>query len=166
MVKIPEPKPGRVIRYEYLWRRQALRGQDTAEKDRPACIIVAVHRAQGDTRVLLLPITRSAPTGGDAAYEIPLRLKEHLGLDADRSWIVLSEANIDIWPSPDLRPIPGRPGVMEYGLLPQKLVNALREAVLNAILAKRMQATDREAADPTEQPDLSDFTDGWQPSKP
>lgn len=161
MARIPEAKPGRVIRYEYLWRRQALKGQETAEKERPACIVLAVRNEAGTTRVLIVPITHAAPRPGEPACRIPPRVKQHLGLDDELSWIILSEANIDVWPSPDLRPIPGRNGVVDYGLLPQKLVNQLRETILAAIRERRLSATDREARDPAQEADLSSMN--WSP---
>ena len=37
---LPEPKPGLVIRYDYLWADDAAAGRD-AGKDRPACLIAA-----------------------------------------------------------------------------------------------------------------------------
>ena len=160
MAAIPEPKPGRVIRYQYLWRRRARRGHDTADKDRPACIVIALRKEQRDTRVMIVPITHSRLSPGEAAYEIPPRIKEHLRLDEQRSWIILSEVNIDVWPSPDLCLVPGRTDSFEYGLLPQKLVIELRQHVLTAILDKRLEATDREAADPAAKVDLSEFTRG------
>jgi len=38
------------------------------------------------------------------AVEISHETKRRLGLDDDRSWIVLTEANRFAWPGPDLRP--------------------------------------------------------------
>ena len=40
---------------------------------------------------------------GDA-IEIPLETKKRLGLDSERSWIMITEANEFVWPGPDLRP--------------------------------------------------------------
>ncbi|MBC7953556.1 MAG: hypothetical protein H7Z12_17275 [Rhodospirillaceae bacterium] len=143
---IPDARPGLVFRYEYLWKRQARAGRSVAEKERPACIVVALHRAEGDTRVVIVPITHSPPREGEPAVELPPRVKVHLGLDDSPSWIVLAEANIDIWPSPDMRPIPGRPGRFDYGLLPLKLLNQIRAVVLESIRAKRLDMVDRDTS--------------------
>jgi hypothetical protein len=35
-VKIPEPVPGLVIRYSYLWQSEFVSGRDEGSKDRPA----------------------------------------------------------------------------------------------------------------------------------
>ncbi|TWB37203.1 type II toxin-antitoxin system PemK/MazF family toxin [Nitrospirillum pindoramense] len=142
---LPDAKPGLVFRYEYVWKRQALAGKDIAEKERPACVVLSVDGVAGNRRVLIVPITTQAPGADTPALEVQLPVKRHLGLDADRSsWIILSEANIDAWPSPDMRPIPGIPGRVEYGLLPLRMVTALREAVLTALTEKRLAYVDRE----------------------
>jgi hypothetical protein len=36
------------------------------------------------------------------AVEIPLRVKEHLRLDSERSWVILNEVNVFTWPGFDL----------------------------------------------------------------
>ena len=53
------------------------------------------------------------------AVEIPPRVKEHLGLDEQRSWIVVNEGNRFPWPGFDLRKIP-RTGEFQYGFLPPR----------------------------------------------
>ena len=53
--------------------------------------------------------TRTARRSGPRwPVEIPAPVKERLRLDADRSWVVLSEWNEFIWPGPDVRRAPGR----------------------------------------------------------
>jgi hypothetical protein len=42
-VALPEPVPGLVIGYAYLWRDEAPRGQDKGLKDRPCVIVLAVQ---------------------------------------------------------------------------------------------------------------------------
>jgi hypothetical protein len=142
---LPDAKPGLVFRYEYVWKRQALAGNEAGEKERPACVVLSVVGTAGDRRVLVVPITTQPPGIHVPALEIPPPIKRHLGLDTDRSsWIILSEANIDAWPSPDMRPIPGKPGQFEYGLLPLRMVTVLREAVLSALAEKRLAYVNRE----------------------
>jgi len=146
-VTLPEARPGLVFRYEYVWKRRELAGQSVGEKERPACVVMAVSSTAGDQRVMIVPITTQAPADGVPALEILPRVKSHLGLDIDRrSWIILSEANLDAWPSPDMRPIPGRPGHFEYGLLPQRMVNMIREVILAALAAKQLATINREDA--------------------
>ena len=89
----PVPRPGLVIRYSYLWEREARAGQEEGVKDRPCAIILVVLR-DGETPVVrVLPVTHSAPLDPAGALEIPLPTKQRLGLDSERSWVVLDEAN-------------------------------------------------------------------------
>jgi hypothetical protein len=80
------------------------------------------------TQVLVLPITHPAPENHTDGIEIPPKVKRYLGLDADRSWIIMSEAHVFIWPGSDLRPVPGRKEATPYfGWLPPKLLKAILE---------------------------------------
>lgn len=63
----------------------------------------------------------------DDAIEIPRAVKSHLGLDTNRSWVVITEANIFAWPGPDLRPaINGDPSTIVYGHLPPTFFEHIR----------------------------------------
>jgi hypothetical protein len=142
---LPDARPGLVFRYDYVWKRQELAGRTVGEKERPACVVLTVSGAVGERRVLIVPITIQQPSGDVPAMEIPRAVKRHLGLDADRpSWIILNEANVDTWPSPDMRPIPGQPGRFEYGLLPLRMVNAVRQTILAALDAKQLACINRD----------------------
>ena len=143
---LPQARPGLVFRYEYIWKRQELAGQATGEKERPVCVVLTVSGAAGDRRVPIVPITTQQPGPDSPAMEIPQAVKRHLGLDAGRpSWIILGEANLDSWPSPDMRPIPGQPGRFEYGLLPLRMVNAMRETIRTALHEKRLACVNRDS---------------------
>ncbi|HMR32973.1 MAG TPA: hypothetical protein PKA13_11260 [Geminicoccaceae bacterium] len=125
----PDPQPGLVIRYAYLWEREACSGREEGVKDRPCAVILAHVTEDGRTRVYVLPITHSPPA--DEATEIPIAVKRHLGLDAERSWIVLTEANSFLWPGPDLRLLPGKgPESAAYGFLPPRFFRMLRDRFL------------------------------------
>lgn len=122
------PFPGLIVRYAFLWSDEARQGRMEARKDRPCVVVIAV-RQESDSRfrVRVLPITH-APQGTDRAIALPAKVKRHLGLDEDASWIVLDEANEFIWPGVDLRPISrAKPGVWSYGVLPQELFEEVRE---------------------------------------
>ena len=43
-----------------------------------------------------------------------------------------------------MRPIPGQPGRFEYGLLPLRMVNAIREAIRAAMNEKQLACVDRD----------------------
>ena len=78
-----------------MWHSEHLAGREEGEKDRPCAIVAALRPADdaGETRVLVLPVTHTSPSQATAAVEIPARVKERLQLDAERSWVVLSEWN-------------------------------------------------------------------------
>ena len=127
-MSLPEPQPGLVIRYSYLWRREASKGLEEGRKDRPCVIIAAVERdASGKITVVVLPITHSEPIAGDVVIEIPQPVKLRLQLDEAKSWILLSEGNAFIWPGPDLRPQAGHPlETVAYGFLPPRMFGIIR----------------------------------------
>ncbi|HTU88736.1 MAG TPA: hypothetical protein VMF69_01445 [Gemmataceae bacterium] len=131
----PEPVPGLVIRYSYLWRREYERGQEEGVKDRPCAVVMIVTNAEGDKVVTVLPVTHTPPSQSDLAVEIPYSTKERLGLDAERSWVMLTEANRFAWPGPDLRmkELGSGPGSLAYGLLPRALFREIRDKFAAAI---------------------------------
>jgi hypothetical protein len=131
MTGYPEPQVGLVISYSYLWSEEAERGQVEGKKDRPCAIVLALENPEPEAvkrkHVVVAPITHSPPHDPNVAIEIPLRVKEHLGLDSERSWVVLDEVNVFTWPGFDLRPIKNAGGRVEYGFLPPKLFDRLIE---------------------------------------
>lgn len=139
----PEPIPGLVVRYAYLWRHEAARGRDEGSKARP-CVVVLAVRAHGDDLIVTVaPITHRPPAAASRAVELPTASKRRLGLDAARSWIVTDDLNRFVWPGPDLRPIPGRPATFAYGLIPAALYEQVRLAVLDHAREGRARRTKR-----------------------
>jgi hypothetical protein len=102
MAGFPEPEVGLVISYSYLWKEEEERGQVEGRKDRPCAIVLAIDHpdpeVDGHKQVAVVPITHSPPHDPEVAVEIPPRVKEHLGLDAERSWVILDEVNVFTWP--------------------------------------------------------------------
>ena len=134
----PAPQPGLVIRYAYLWIREAQAGREEGVKARPCAIILAVASAPGRTRVIVLPITHTAPQPPDAGIELPAQTKARLGLDDERSWIMLDEGNDFAWPGPDLRPTPGQgPASVAYGFLPPRVFQAVQQRFLTRVRARQ-----------------------------
>ncbi len=127
----PKPVAGQVVRYSYLWQSEHRRGQEEGSKDRPCAIILAVTSEDGDERVTVLPITHTPPSRPEFAVEIPDATKARLGLDEQRSWVVLTEANRFTWPGPDLRPLKqGEAATVLYGELPGNLLIKIRDAFI------------------------------------
>jgi hypothetical protein len=138
-VTLPRPEPGLVIRYSYLWLREYREGREEGVKDRPCAVVLVVVDADGDMRVTVLPITHGIPEDPSVAVEIPTETKKRLGLDVERSWIIVSEGNEFTWPGPDLRPLPGRDlSSVAYGSLPPRLLAFVRDRFL--ALSRRRKA--------------------------
>jgi hypothetical protein len=126
---LPEPKPGLVIRYDYLWTREAAAGKQQS-KDRPACLVAASDSTVAPRFVVILPITHSAPTGDTVGMEIPPKVAQALGLDEARNWVVVSDHNVDEWPNAGIAPLPGRPDIFSYGFIPPRLFAQIKERFL------------------------------------
>ena len=72
MASIPDPTPGLVISYFYLWRQEAAKGRDEGSKKRPCVVVLATRSDEGsDKTALVAPITHSPPDDPSAAVEIP-----------------------------------------------------------------------------------------------
>jgi hypothetical protein len=144
-VALTPPQPGLVLRYAYLWRREFHAGADKGRKDRPTVVVLATPQMDGGTKVYVLPVTHRSPDDPQLAMEVPPRVKQQLGLDGERSWIVLNEVNDFLWPGYDLRPVPGsEPMRMDYGFLPPRLFQAVRDAVLALARDQRLKRVPRE----------------------
>jgi hypothetical protein len=49
---IPNPEPGLVISYAYLWHGEHQAGREEGIKDRPSVIVLAVEREVGDATIV------------------------------------------------------------------------------------------------------------------
>jgi hypothetical protein len=122
----PDPQPGLVISYAYLWHHEHRAGREEGNKTRPCVIILATScPAEGILLVRVAPVTHSPPDDPAAACELPPTVKRHLGLDDGRSWVILDEINEFAWPGFDLRPVPRSRDNFAYGFLPPRLFEQL-----------------------------------------
>lgn len=88
---------GSVIRFAYLWSREAARGETEGRKPRPTAVGFRLRRPKGQDLLVLFPITSQPPASERFAVEIPEMEKRRAGLDvALRLWIVLDDYNTDI----------------------------------------------------------------------
>lgn len=131
-----------MISYSYLWAREAGQGEESGRKDRPVVVVVAREERLGGTAMLVAPVTHSSPSRAADAVEIPPNVKKQLGLDTDRSWIVLTEVNRFIWPGPDVRPAPGSESPF-YDAVPDWLFERVRKGMLTHAEAGRLKVTKR-----------------------
>ena len=144
-MEIPDPEPGLVIRYAYLWRSEHMRGLEEGRKDRPCAIVLAVAKDEGETRVAVAAITHSPPQGDTIAISVPPLTSKRLGLDDEPKWIVISEVNIFTWPGPDLRPVSGRqPKTIAYGILPERLTSQLINQARENLQRRQTRVVERD----------------------
>ncbi len=139
---LPDPKPGLVVRYDYLWSREAAAGRAEG-KDRPACLVAASDSLTSPRYVVLLPITHSPPDHDTVGVEIPARVKQAIGLDDAPSWVIVSEHNVDEWPNAGLSPIPGRPGTFSYGFIPPGLFAQIKSKFIELARQNRSDTVHR-----------------------
>jgi hypothetical protein len=52
---LPEPVPGLVIRYAYLWLDEHRQGLEEGVKDRPCAVILVTEEADWDRLITVLP---------------------------------------------------------------------------------------------------------------
>ncbi|MBB3647485.1 hypothetical protein FHX14_003700 [Rhizobium sp. BK619] len=89
--------------------------------------------------VRVLPVTHSPPSDPSDAVEIPTATKRRLGLDDERSWIVLTESNRFVWPGPDVRPIDNESGY--FGPLPPALFDEVKRRFVELARGQRHRGT-------------------------
>ncbi len=140
---LPEPESGLVISYSYLWRNEYKAGKIEGLKSRPCAIILVVKNDNDSRSVTVAPITHTTPINSAVAIEIPPRVKKHLGLDGEQSWIILDDFNEFLWPGYDLRPVLGKAGTYDYGFLPPVLFKQIVSKIIELRL-KGLTATPRD----------------------
>ncbi len=139
---LPRPEPGLVFRYDYLWLEEAGSAR-TSGKERPACLVAALDDEASPQLVVVLPITHSRPKAPSAGVEIPQAVAEKLGLDEARSWVVVSQANVDFWPNAGIAPLPARRGTYAYGFLPPTLFEAVKNRFLKLLTERHARLVNR-----------------------
>ena len=138
------PRPTDVLSYVYLWHGEAEDGHEEGSKDRPVVVVVAIEKREHGTQLLVVPVTTRPPRQGDASVEMPVRVRQHLGLGEERCWIVTDEYNLFTWPGPDIRPIRSGGEIRPcYGSIPAKLFEQVRSKIEEAAKAGRLGETER-----------------------
>jgi hypothetical protein len=145
-LSLPAPLPGLVIRYRYLWADDAAGGAEEGDKERPAAVVMVLDLSSANAaRVFVLPITHASPPPGADAMEIPVSVCRSAGLDAGRSWVILSEFNAFAWPGFDLAIVPGRtPRTVAYGFLTPGFFARMRDRWLALDAARRSRRVPRD----------------------
>jgi hypothetical protein len=109
-------------------------------------VIIAVRNREAGLRIVtVVPITHSVPHDTHQGIELPPQLKSHLGLDTERSFVIVAEVNSFIWPGPDLRPVSRRrPGVFHYGALPPRFFMHIKSQLLQVQAQGRLRHVERD----------------------
>lgn len=141
---LPEPEYGLMISYSYVWRHESEVGQIEGRKDRPCVIVAIVLEEDNQKLITVAPVTHIPPLDPIVALEIPPKVKKYLGLDGERSWIILDDFNEFVWPGYDLRPVPRKPGCYDYGLMPPLLFKQVIEKIFKLKREGRVFATSRD----------------------
>jgi len=140
---LPKPHEGLVVRYGYLWEWQRRQGQEEG-KDRP-CMILRLYQTPDmpAPRAIVLPITHAPPDPGlgQEGIEIPATTARRLGLDDERSWLMVSECNLFRWPGPDVRPVDATRNA--YGPIPPSLYGRARDRFVERAGQRRVTAVTR-----------------------
>lgn len=142
MAPIPEPRPGLLFRYGYLWLDERKSGRIDSSKDRPSCIVARVAGAGADLRavdgkveegdVIIFPITTKPLRSGTHGVELTPEDKRRCGLDPESpSWVIVSEFNADVWPNADMSIIPGRDR-FDYGMANPGLLRRIGQGFAQA----------------------------------
>lgn len=132
-----------MLNYAYLWHDEFRAGQEEGRKNRPTMIVLSTTQADDQSTVVtVLPITHAAPKNAQDAVEIPHAIKIHLGLDDERSWIVIAEGNEFIWPGFDLRKLPNK-DAYDYGFLPPRFFEKVRDAFVTYARAEKAKLANR-----------------------
>ena len=139
---IPDPRPGLIVRFNYLWSREFGRGVREARYPRPCAVVLSYRRAaDGALIAMLAPITHSEPGPEDQAIEIPPTVKQRLGLDDQRSWVMIDEVNETGWPGYDLQP--DARGEYAYGYIPPALFKRIRDGMVGVVREGRLKRVSR-----------------------
>jgi hypothetical protein len=139
-----EPPIGNLVAYEYLWLSQQNTREDGA-KVYPVALIFAKKIIASVTLAYAVGMSHKPPDASEKAIEVPRKLKRHLGLDEDPSWIYCDQLNEFTWPGPDLRPaerlskLPKARDSCIIGALPKDWFALVKQHVVDNLKLKRVQ---------------------------
>jgi len=139
-VNLPEPVPGLVVRYNYLWYEDQMKGLSDGDKDRPCAIIIA---SKTTGKVTVVPITHSYPEPGEQhlSIEVPSDVARAIGLDDAVNYVRLGEVNRFKWPGDHLRPLPNDPTRIHYGMIPRSFFDDIRKRLADLVRQELVRQT-------------------------
>ncbi len=141
-----EPKPGLVVRYDFLWKEERQAGLDSG-KDRPCAIVMAsAAKPDGSRDVLLCAVTHAPPQKNETAVRIPPAVAKNLGLDSEQSWIKTDQVNRLTWEK-DRIPYgisKARAGEWSFGMIPQGLGRQVFQQLQDKARSRTLQTVERD----------------------
>lgn len=81
---------GDIARFNYLWAREAKKGEESGRKPRPVCVVIRLPGTP--PRLFLFPITTLPPAASRIAIAFPEMERKRAGLDQP-CWLILDEYN-------------------------------------------------------------------------
>ena len=134
-MRAPNPFPGLVVGYSYLWHQDYKLERDFSENPATYGVILSVREELGDKIVLVAALTDLQPRNTEGVA-LPDATRERLGLPSAQYWIITSEVNRFIWPGPDLRSADSV-SKNELNVLPPILFESIKSSIHT--LSKRDQ---------------------------
>ena len=132
-----DPAVGEVWLYPYLWAWQQDLGETEGRKDRPTAIVAAVHDAEGQLHIALLPITSKSPGSDRISMEIPMMEARRIGLTTSHAlWIIFDDYNFDAYGESYYFDPDGRIGALSsafLALVTARFIKALKERAIRRI---------------------------------
>lgn len=133
---------GDVIRYRFLWRKEAAAGLE-AVVARP-CLVVDAKPAGDRQEVLVVPFTHE-PQHDSRWLTVPEAIRREAGLEAAASYVVVSEANRFLYPSWDVMPVKDRAyDKVVRGRLAHGFAAGVKRGFDAAVAEKKLALVDRE----------------------
>ena len=86
--------PGEVYGFNYLWKREAVVGEESGRKARPACVMFRSTR-EPSSEIFLFPISTRFPGKERLSIEISSS-ERRLGGLGQPSWLLIDEYNITL----------------------------------------------------------------------
>ncbi len=134
-------RDGEIYSYDFLWKREAERGEEAGRKTRPVCLqlLTNLQRRFPDP-VLLVPITSQNPTATDQALAIPEMELKRANLKGP-AWVILTDVNIDA----DFQHSPFRAAVDPIGAFSPAFAAKVRQRILALAQSRKLKQTQRRA---------------------
>ena len=91
---------GSLIDYQFLWKRESLRGEEEGRKSRPCAVVLRLKNSFS-----IMPVTTKRPDSNTLAIPFPEIEARRLGMAGDiERWVIIEEINSDEIPSYVMEP--------------------------------------------------------------